>query len=542
MMKGIYRYLITPVIGVTLLLTICIAVFSIYGIHTRITPQMERMSTETLQARADQVSTWLESKIMEIEYLAYMIRDEDISNEEQLMGRISRFLDQTTHSFESMGYVTLDGIKHVTDGSTFDVTQRAYYRKILEEGTRTVISDSIASRANGEKIILIITELRDDRQKVVGYLSGAITLGYLEEIVIEAGLNGYPMYIVNGSDYGLIAGEYQEPNGTGQVQVLHSSIPSYPDWYLAVHIPHNVMASVVKEYVWGVMVFLLVSTVAGIFMLSYITRRMVRPIQLVQKQMENISDGVPEKAVCNTNIAEIRLLTDSYNGMVDNLTQLIERLRQEETQKIEAENKALYSQIKPHFLYNTLETIQSIAYDHNDEAVETAIGNLATLFRIGLSSGKQMISLCDELIHVKSYLEIQRLRYGHLFDYEIETPCIHENWQVLKFLLQPLVENAIYHGIKNSSRKGTILIRISETEEALYIEVENTYEDLNKEQIALVNEQLVNGQAPGDSYGLYNVNQRLRVNFRGNTGVRLSYNEQYVTAGFYHPRIAGGAG
>ena len=92
-----------------------------------------------------------------------------------------------------------------------------------------------------------------------------------------------------------------------------------------------------------------------------------------------------EKSELKTDVLEIRSLTDSYNYMIDNILKLLADLKQEQVLKIEAENKALYSQIQPHFLYNTLETIQAIAYDHDDDEVEEAIGNLASLFRIGLS-------------------------------------------------------------------------------------------------------------------------------------------------------------
>ncbi len=496
-MKSIYHHLIVPVITVILLLTAAVACFTLYGIRGTIAPQMERLETDTLQARADQVSIWMESKVTEVEHLAEMFREytfEGSEGEESLI-RLREFLESNTHSFESMGYVTLDGEKHVTDGSVFSIKDRPYFRKIQEAGSRTVISDSVESKANGKKIILIITQVVDKDGILKGYLSGAITLEYLQTVVREAGLSGYPMFIVNGSDYALIAGEYSEERPMPGERLLHSRISGSPTWHIALRSSDAALKKTTQQYIQVLLLFLAAACGAGIWMVVRIARHVVSPIQVIQGEMEKTKHGMLEKAQLGTRISEVQSLADSYNYMIDNINRLLAQLKKEEAQKIEAESKARYSQIQPHFLYNTLETIQAIAFDHDDQEVEEAIGNLASLFRIGLSSGKQMIPLKDELQHVKSYLEIQTLRYGHLFDYRIENTADTQR-MVLKFLLQPLVENAIYHGIKNSSKKGIILILVREEAEEILVEVKNTYENLELERMEEVNSRMARGAAP----------------------------------------------
>ena len=201
-MKSIYLHLIIPVISVILVLTGAIAGFSVHGIRTGIAPQFECMGMETLQARNDQISVWLEAKVTEVEYLADMLRDFDFDkiHGEAALTRLQDFLERNTNSFESMGYVTLEGEKHVTDGTVFSIVERPYFQKMLAENKRTVISDSIESRANGRNIILIVTKIVGRNGELKGYLSGAISLEYLHSVVNDAGLNGYPMYIVNGTD------------------------------------------------------------------------------------------------------------------------------------------------------------------------------------------------------------------------------------------------------------------------------------------------------------------------------------------------------
>lgn len=536
-MKSIYHYLLVPVISIILILAFTVAAFSLYGLHSRIAPELEALSTDALQARADQVSLWLDSKITEIEYLSYTFSDYSFQEEDHavLLKGLNNFLDKNNHSFESLGIITMDGTKHVTDGSSFNVTERAYFQDVKQIDVRTAISSTIYSKANSERIILIITEVRGTDGVVKGYLSGAITIDYLEDIVSEAGLNGYPMYIVNGADYSLVAGAYNENQILHNDRILHSRIPSSPDWYISVRIPARFLQDTMKEYMTAIILFVIPVFLAAILLITRFTGHVIRPLKHMEQYMLKSQSGTLEQMPCNTKISEIRSLTDSYNSMITNIGQLIQRLKQEERLKIEAENKALYSQIKPHFLYNTLETIQAIAYDNEDEQVELAIGNLATLFRIGLSSGRQMIPLQDELSHVKSYLDIQLLRYGSLFTYEVDTDSTNLSLLFLKFTLQPLVENAIYHGIKNGEKKGFLLIRIRETQKGLFVEVKNTYHTLDPQRLQEVNDRMKRHISPTDSYGLYNVNQRLQVNFAEENGVILSFDSQYVTCSFSHP-------
>lgn len=224
--------------------------------------------------------------------------------------------------------------------------------------------------------------------------------------------------------------------------------------------------------------------------------------------------------------------------MIHNIETLINKLEYEERLKKEAEYKALYSQIKPHFLYNTLETIQAMAIEKDDEDVETAIGDLATLFRIGLSSDKTFINIEDELKHLESYVNIQLLRYKSKFIYTIDEGDIKRGSKFMKFTLQPLVENAIYHGIKLMEKPGFISVKIDISEDRYVIRVINSCENVDTEKINQVNyllESRFEEENGGDGYGLYNVNQRLKLNFGKEYGVKLVTGENQVTAIVTHP-------
>ena len=139
----------------------------------------------------------------------------------------------------------------------------------------------------------------------------------------------------------------------------------------------------------------------------------------------------------------------------------------EQQSKREAELRILHEQIKPHFLYNTLDTIQWMAQEHGADNVVHMVGALTRLFRIGLSRGREMIRVSEEFEHVKSYLTIQKARYGEKFDYSLEVQPEVADWLTLRVMLQPLVENAIYHGIKEQRGKGSVagLVPLTEPQE-----------------------------------------------------------------------------
>jgi two-component system sensor histidine kinase YesM len=156
---------------------------------------------------------------------------------------------------------------------------------------------------------------------------------------------------------------------------------------------------------------------------------------------------------------EIGYLGKSFNTMIEEVQKLIDMVYREQQSKREAELKSLQEQIKPHFLYNTLDTIQWMAQEHGARDIVEVVGALTRLFRIGLSRGKEMIFLSDELEHVRSYLIIQKARYEDKFDFTLQMEDGLASCMVLKLSLQPLVENAIYHGIKERRGHGTVRVQ-----------------------------------------------------------------------------------
>lgn len=242
--------------------------------------------------------------------------------------------------------------------------------------------------------------------------------------------------------------------------------------------------------------------------LSHITNQVARGDLSVRS---NIQNGV-----------EVKSLSDSLNIMIEKLSNLIETVKIEQTNLREAELKLLQEQINPHFLYNTLDTITWLAEAGKSAEVVEMVGSLSNYFRTSLSKGKDMVSLKDEELHVRSYLQIQRLRYEDILAYEIKIPERLGMYRIPKITLQPLVENALYHGIKNKRGLGKIEITGRMEKETIILVVRDNGIGMTKERLQQVVEVLCSKKEYSkDFYGLYNVNERLRLYFGQEFGLHI---------------------
>ncbi len=234
---------------------------------------------------------------------------------------------------------------------------------------------------------------------------------------------------------------------------------------------------------------------------------------------------------------EIGDLCAGYNTMIDKIDQLLGQVYQEQRNKRKAEIEALQSHIRPHFLYNTLDTIHWMSKKYNANDVIETVDALATLFRIGLSKGEEVITLEKEIEHVKSYLKIQKARYSDIMDYEIYVQNGLESYYVQKIILQPFIENALYHGIKESDKKGHITIEAKKDEGNLKIIIKDDGLGIDPNELEMLRWTLKEG-VRGKSYGILNVNQRLRLSYGEEYGVKVdSVKNQGTIITIIHPII-----
>ncbi len=199
-----------------------------------------------------------------------------------------------------------------------------------------------------------------------------------------------------------------------------------------------------------------------------------------------------------------------------------EQVKREQKQLRKAEFELLQAQINPHFLYNTLDAIVWSAESGNQRQVVKMVGSLSDFFRTSLNKGKEMVLIREELQHVRSYLEIQQIRYQDILSYEIDSEDSINNYTIPKITIQPIVENALYHGIKNKRGGGCISVIGREKEDAVEIIVKDNGIGMTPERLEEVRKGL-ESEAPGESaiYGLYNVNERIKLSFGPEYGISV---------------------
>lgn len=228
---------------------------------------------------------------------------------------------------------------------------------------------------------------------------------------------------------------------------------------------------------------------------------------------------------------EIEVLNKSFNQMVEKIGNLVEDIHTEELNLRAAELRVLQEQINPHFLYNTLDNIIWLAESKKTDEVVMMVSSLSTFFRTSLSKGREFVSVKEETEHIRSYLEIQQFRYRDILDYEIAIPEEYYGYEVIKLTLQPLVENALYHGIKNKRGKGHITVSAERCADVLIFKVKDNGIGMDKQRLAEVCVMLKedgNTKKENDGFGLFNVNQRIQLHYGTEYGLKVqsTYGEE----------------
>lgn len=278
-----------------------------------------------------------------------------------------------------------------------------------------------------------------------------------------------------------------------------------------------------KFYTWMLRFCLiaLVGVVVAVGIMSYlIPLSITRPFKELSQVTDEIAKGnLSVRANVNTGV-EATALSNSMNTMIDKINELLEQVTTEQIRLRKAEFELLQAQINPHFLYNTLDAIIWLAEAGEQKRVVGMVRNLSDFFRTSLNQGKDINSIKEEMLHVKCYLEIQHVRYQDILSYDIEVPEALYIYSIPKITIQPLVENALYHGIKNKRGMGHISIRGEAGEKDFTITVTDDGIGIDETRLRQVQSGIQNKVLTGkDFYGLYNVCERIRLNFGEEYGI-----------------------
>ena len=272
------------------------------------------------------------------------------------------------------------------------------------------------------------------------------------------------------------------------------------------------------------MAVLLIATLGILMRRSFrLTDGIIQPVNIMLDKVKKVGRGKFDMIPIEAEIEEIEELDEGINKMARKISALLENVRQEKEMQHLTELQLIQAQVNPHFLYNTLDTIVwLIEGGMTDDAVEM-ISSLSIFFRTSLSKGKDIIPLSEEERHTLSYLEIQQYRYRDILEFEINIPKELSGIPVPKLSIQPLAENALYHGIKNRRGKGKILIEGREEEDALVLTVSDNGQGMTPERLHEVQEAIRTGERAG--FGLAAVAERIALYYGPGYGMKISSEE-----------------
>ena len=301
-------------------------------------------------------------------------------------------------------------------------------------------------------------------------------------------------------------------NGTRQTVVTKTV--GYTGWKLVGVIKGTgISLNMLKTRLFIVFVILLIIFIV-ILINSYISFRVTNPIRELEKSVKALEEGNLDADIYMGGSYEVQHLGKSVQDMKFRIKGLMQDIVNEHEEKRKSEFDSLQAQINPHFLYNTLDIIVwQIENEKQSEAVHTVTA-LARFFRLSLGKGKNIVTVKDEIDHVKNYLMIQHMRFKNKFDYEFDIAEDVLELPSLKLMLQPLVENAIYHGMEFMDGDGMIMVKAWRKEDELYLSVADNGLGMTEDKVGMIlTGKSTSGNGRGSGIGVKNVNERIKLYF-----------------------------
>lgn len=442
-----------------------------------------------------------------------------------------------------------------------NLKEEGWYKKAAEnEGVFEILGHpdkrSITSQVpyKDDEVITAVRAIVDpDSQQVMG----VILIDLKQRVIAEAtkdvrlGKSGFLMVMdENGEDIyspeakkgislprtAVEAGTFTRTLDGSKTQFIYRKL-SFGNWTTLGVFPSDEAVTEVREIIFYVISFVFFLCFIGTTASYYLAGSMSRPINQLTIFMRKAESGDLTVRYEDDRKDELGMLGRSFNNMLSQIDRLISLTEKQERKKREAELRSLQEHIKPHFLYNTLDTINWMARKQGAEEAANLVGSLSRLFRIGLSQGKDTIPLREEIEHINSYLSIQKARYKDKLNYSIQVEGNIKHAAIPKLILQPIVENAIYHGIKERRGPGYIHISAEEANGELVLRVSDDGKGIPQEKLSKLREYLHDPMeeaavSEGNSlgYGMRNTQARIKFTCGDRYGLSIDSDEGKGTA------------
>lgn len=290
-------------------------------------------------------------------------------------------------------------------------------------------------------------------------------------------------------------------------------------WKIVSILPFSELSDQLKAFNLVVFILLAFNSLLLFSGSLFLSQMIATPVKKLLNSMKQVEKGEFEKVNISIGNDEFGQLQNGYNMMIEEIQKLIERVVNEQKTKRKAELDVLQSQIKPHFLYNTFDSISALALAGRNEDVYKVMKALGGYYRTSLNQGDEIIKIAEEIDLVKNYLIIQKFRYGDLFAAEYDLDPEAGEYKVLKLVLQPLVENAIYHGIKPKGEPGSIKIKTKLIGDKIQLIVQDDGVGFSETELERIEAKSVSGV--NKSFGLRGTIERLRIFYGAEVGYQI---------------------
>lgn len=317
--------------------------------------------------------------------------------------------------------------------------------------------------------------------------------------------------------------QYQRVNVDGEMNLVVVAKSSYTGWNTIMAVPEKQLLSNINRIKFFVIILVFISTIISVLIYFVISSEVTKPVKKLTALMKRVEEGDFTVSADVQSNDEIGKLGRGFNHMISKINLLLKKMVDLEVRKKESEYKALQSQINPHFLYNTLESIRMKCIVKGEREIAEVINTLGILFRLSIDREDNFATVKDELEHVRHYMTIQNFRYDNKFKLIINVDKELMHYRIFKLMLQPLVENSILHGLEMKPDDGYIKIDMSMNEGVLHIDISDNGLGMNNEEYDNLMKILQDIQE-GDvrrSVGMRNVNERIKIFFGDEYGLSV---------------------
>ncbi|MEK5480109.1 sensor histidine kinase [Paenibacillus sp. FSL R5-0407] len=308
----------------------------------------------------------------------------------------------------------------------------------------------------------------------------------------------------------------------GEPYMAVYSVSESTGWKTLVYIPLKELLAPMKQSRNAMMIMTLSILSFALLVAMFISYALTKPMKRTVQLMKQVQRGKLDVRVNVKYNDEIGMLGSHFNRMIGRVRDLLQEVYETEQSKQKADMLALQNQINPHFIYNTLESIRMLAELNDDDRVAELTYLLGLLLRYSITRSDEIVTVKQELQHVENYLQLLQLRFPEKISYCFLIPETYHSLPIIKLVFQPIVENAIFHGLEKQAEPGTITITAWSERDDVIFTIHDDGVGMDEERLASLNQSLKDGKTDKFGIGLRNVNERVRLHYGENSGLVVS--------------------